>query len=557
MEFVEADRRRWLNAPSDAGNYNALSGAGKNGLPALVEDMKDFAFEGGSWPGGSVGPGGRAAFLDSLLRDADEDLIPDTPEVTYVGEPGFPANALRFQASPFADPQGAHTFAGMKWRIAEVSPDMHASAHDDSLTLISDGTSWRYFKGLAEPSDDAEDWRASDFTDSDWLTGPTPIGYGEAFVATNLSDMRGNYTTVYLRKQFDVANAEGFDSLLLETLYDDGLLVWINGRLVVQDNVASADLPHDATAESAIENSDFVPYSFSAPATYLVEGTNTIAVQLLNASLSGSSDCFFDLRLTGHLPSDEPSQDEESVEAGPRKYEFETLWESPELTTFEPQVSIPGSVVEAGRTYRVRCRMKDNTSRCSHWSAPMQFQAGEPISVGTRSGLRITELMYNPPASILQPDIDDEDFEFIELKNTSDEMLDLSDVSFVDGVEFDFRDGDITTLAPGEFVLVVRNREAFTSRYGAGLLHRIAGQYEGKLANEGENVRLVDLWNGAIAEFTYDDEAGWPALADGEGHSLVPLESALPGEPHGSLRDPANWRASTERGGSPGLDDPQ
>jgi hypothetical protein len=90
----------------------------------------------------------------------------------------------------------------------------------------------------------------------------------------------------------------------------------------------------------------------------------------------------------------------------------------------------------------------------------------------------------------------------------------------------------------------------------------IAGQYEGKLANEGESLRLVDFWSGAIAEFAYDDADGWPALADGAGHSLVPLPSAIPGPPVGAndysllLRDPANWRASTYTGGSPGMDDP-
>jgi hypothetical protein len=91
----------------------------------------------------------------------------------------------------------------------------------------------------------------------------------------------------------------------------------------------------------------------------------------------------------------------------------------------------------------------------------------------------------------------------------------------------------------------------------------IAGQYEGKLANEGESIRLVDFWIGAIAEFAYDDAGGWPALADGAGHSLVPLPSALSGQSVGAndysslLRDPANWRASTSIGGSPGMDDPQ
>lgn len=561
-EFVEADRRRWLNAPSDAGNYNGLGGAGKNGIAALVRDMKNFAFVGGSWPGGSVGAGGRAAFLDSLADGAEGDSIPRTPTVTYVGEPGFPANALRFQTSAFSDPQGAYTFAAMKWRIAEVSPDTQGPAQPDSLTLVPDRASWRYLKGLTEPSATTGAWRQAGFDDSMWQTGPTPIGYGEAFIATTLGDMQGLYTTVYARKQFTVSDPAAFDNVLIDVQYDDGILVWINGRLVVRENVASAEPLHGATAESAIEISDFVSYLLADPTAYLVEGTNTIAVQLFNASLAGSSDCFFDLRLLGHLGSQESLQGGGVVETAARKYEIEAVWESAESMTFNPEVTIPAGAVRAGRTYRVRCRMKDNTGRWSHWSDPVQFEAGESLSVDSGTGLRITELMYNPPVLVSEPDIDNEDFEFIELKNIGDEVLDLSDVSFVEGIAFDFRDGDITMLPPGEFVLIVRNREAFLSYYGSEMAALIAGQYEGKLANEGESIRLVDFWNGAIAEFAYDDADGWPDLADGAGHSLVPLPSAIPGQPVGAndysslLRDPANWRASTYIGGSPGMDDP-
>jgi hypothetical protein len=43
--------------------------------------------------------------------------------------------------------------------------------------------------------------------------------------------------------------------------------------------------------------------------------------------------------------------------------------------------------------------------------------------------------------------------------------------------------------------------------------------------------------------------------ADGVGHSLVPLESALANEPDGSLDYGGNWRRSTYIGGSPGADD--
>ena len=99
-------------------------------------------------------------------------------------------------------------------------------------------------------------------------------------------------------KRFNVAEPQAIASLLLEAQYDDGINVWINGTLVVSANVAGSELPYGGTAASAIENVEYVPFSLPDPSTYLVAGTNEIAVQLLNASLNGSSDAFFDARLT-------------------------------------------------------------------------------------------------------------------------------------------------------------------------------------------------------------------------------------------------------------------
>jgi len=557
-EFVEADRVRWLNAPSDAGNYRGLSGAGKNGLAALVEDMTDFAFEGGSWPGGSVGPGGRSAFLDDLADGSEGALIPNRPSITYGGDPNFATNVLRFQSSAFSDPQGSQTFGAMKWRLAEVSPDAQVTVPSDqqSFMLVPDGSEWRYFAGTTEPSAEPGAWRELDFDDAEWVAGQTAIGYGENFIITELSDMRGSYSTIYLRRSFEVASLDAFDTLLLEVKYDDGIMVWINGRLALQGNVASSEMPHDATAESALENTAFVDYTLSDLTAYLVEGTNIIAVQVVNASVSSSSDCFVDVRLTGRAaPAGGETPTADPV-AGAGKYEIETVWESETSAQVDDEVLVPASVVEAGRTYRVRCRMLDDTGRWSHWSDPIQFTAGTSPSTGLLADLRITEVMYNPADTAEDAGLDNDEFEFIELKNVGAETLDLSSVSFVDGVTFAFQDAAIVTLSPNEFVLVVRNRDAFELRYGPEVSGRIAGQYEGKLANEGESVKLVDFWSGTVAEFEYRDEDGWPASADGGGHSLVPLDSAWPGEPTGSLNDGANWRASTDIGGSPGRDDP-
>ena len=91
--------------------------------------------------------------------------------------------------------------------------------------------------------------------------------------------------------------------------------------------------------------------------------------------------------------------------------------------------------------------------------------------------LRITELMYHP-ADPTSGSYTSDDFQFIELKNTSaTQTLSLSGVRFTDGVVFDFTGSSVTSLAPGARVLVVSNLAAFQSRYGTSLNGIIAGQF--------------------------------------------------------------------------------
>ena len=552
--FVDADRAMWDYNPIMTSSYVRSSKAGQGrfyqrastrDFRGMVQIMKDYVVSSNRE-------------FDTYREDSD---VPGTPVVAATGPADFPANALTFRTSAFADPQGAGTFAAMKWRLGEVAEGSQVVAPTDDttgFTFVPDGAEWKYFKGQAEPSTATGAWRDVDFDDSGWLTGNTAVGFGEAFITTVLSDMRGNYSTVYLRKSFDAAGLSALDSLILEVKYDDGINVWINGQLVYQDNVTAADLPYNATAISAIEVTDFVAYDLGIPGDLLVDGTNVIAVQVLNASISNSSDCFVDVRLTVEQAEEEDDDDDETVtpqiyRGRPGKYEIDAVWETDELTAFGTDVTVPASVVQAGRTYRLRCRMKDTTGRWSHWSSPVQFTAGAALQTGVLADLRLTELMYNPATDAVA---DNDEYEFIELKNIGDEPLDLSTVSLVEGVTFAFADGAITTLEPGQFALVVSNEMGFLSRYGTDLADRIAGEYEGRLSNGGETVVLEEYWNGTIAEFEYSDGRGWPLAADGAGHSLVPLGSALLDEPAGSLNYGGNWRASACVGGSPGADDP-
>ena len=140
--FIAADSIRWKGAPNDAGNYNGLAGAGAGSLSNLVTDMKNFAWVGGSWPGGDVGAGGRAAFMDNLqlgISNSEGSTMPVTPTLSYQGVAGYPTNGLTFGTSNFSDPQGAGTFAAIQWRVAEVT-DPGAPAYDPSAKPLLEWT---------------------------------------------------------------------------------------------------------------------------------------------------------------------------------------------------------------------------------------------------------------------------------------------------------------------------------------------------------------------------------------------------------------------------------
>jgi len=64
--------------------------------------------------------------------------------------------------------------------------------------------------------------------------------------------------------------------------------------------------------------------------------------------------------------------------AAPNRYEITPLWQSAELPQFNPHFTFPTLALDSGATYRVRTRVKDQTGRWSHWSAPFEFKQTRP-----------------------------------------------------------------------------------------------------------------------------------------------------------------------------------
>ena len=220
----------------------------------------------------------------------------------------------------------------------------------------------------------------------------------------------------------------------------------------------------------------------------------------------------------------------------PRHYEIQPVWESLVQTNQALVIQVPPSSLKVGRLYRVRVKMKDVTGRWSHWSAPLEFTAGEPEFVDElAASLRISEVHYHDAAS--------ESFDFVELRNISATLtLDLNGVKLTGGIELDLEG----RLPPGAYLVAANTApEVFRSRYGLDSADRVVGPFSGKLSDGGETVRVRAAAGGlVIDEVAYDDGPPWPEQADGRGSSLHRIGFL------GDGNQPAVWTAATP---SPGV----
>ncbi len=204
--------------------------------------------------------------------------------------------------------------------------------------------------------------------------------------------------------------------------------------------------------------------------------------------------------------------------------------------TLSPAADTYTSAITLTKTTLVRARVFD-----SNGFSPLSEAA---FTLGTVvENLRVTEIMYHPQDT---NDPNDPNTEYIELTNIGPNTLNLNLVSFTEGIHLTF--GDVN-LAPDEYIVAVKDVNAFTAQYGAG--PNVAGQYSGSLSNAGEPIQLLDALGDVILDFKYRD--GWRGITDGDGYSLTIIDPNNPDVNTWDTKDA--WRASVFVDGSPGADD--
>ncbi|WP_179333186.1 choice-of-anchor D domain-containing protein [Winogradskyella costae] len=162
---------------------------------------------------------------------------------------------------------------------------------------ITAGDDWFY---LNDGSDQGTVWRTLTFDQSNWEEGATEIGYGDGDEVTDLGvPATPRPVTTYFRKYIDMENIGMYNSLDLEAVRDDGIVVYVNNVEVWRNNMPTeGPIAFDDEAITGISGSDEDFWNTQNVNSFpLVEGINIIAVEIHQSSVN-SGDISFNFKLT-------------------------------------------------------------------------------------------------------------------------------------------------------------------------------------------------------------------------------------------------------------------
>jgi hypothetical protein len=247
-----------------------------------------------TWPGSTdaswgtccannVGPAQRTPNIASLVQDVINQSAWSTGNaVTLIMNGTGVRNAQSFNGSATFAPQLL-----VFYRQTNFAP---------LAFPIAAGSVWKFRDNGVFPG---ATWTQTSFNDSNWAFKPGKFGYGDP-ATTSLSfgsDSNNKHITTYFRTQFNMSNTAGFDTLIFNLLRDDGAVVYINGVEAFRSNMPTGTISNTTLASSDVTGAAELAFTeFRVPNT-LVNGLNTIAVEVHQASAQ-SDDKGFDMSIT-------------------------------------------------------------------------------------------------------------------------------------------------------------------------------------------------------------------------------------------------------------------
>ena len=224
-----------------------------------------------------------------------------------------PDGTVTFYAWDFGDgttatgPSVTHTYAsGGDYEVtlsvldndgALATTTQTVTADSPNQTVVANGSSWRWKYDTTAP---AAGWNTPAFDASAWRQGNAPLGFGASSVITNIDSFASTTNrpqAAYFRSTFTVTNPSRVSQLLINTVANDGIVVYVNGTEVGRTNMPSGTITPTTYASAAPKVAAAPAVAINANPALLVAGTNVISAET-HLNYRGTPDVTFDLTAT-------------------------------------------------------------------------------------------------------------------------------------------------------------------------------------------------------------------------------------------------------------------
>ena len=125
-----------------------------------------------------------------------------------------------------------------------------------------------------------------------WKSGKAGFGFGDGDDRTELKDMHGKYSVVYIRTDFVIQDPVKIPHLVLAIRYDDAFIAYLNGKEVIRKGVGEGR-GKSASKKSGHEARGFDVFEIKNAQELLRTGNNVLAIEGHNRR-PGSSDFTLD-----------------------------------------------------------------------------------------------------------------------------------------------------------------------------------------------------------------------------------------------------------------------
>ena len=303
---------------------SSLKGARGDGIWTIDKDARGCLWVGGDLNRGSYSGNAATDWLGGFARFCQEDATAPTTPTNFTAVASGSGVRLDWGASTDASGTVSYDIYKNDRAIATVfgrtytDPDVtgshrytvratdargNRSASPAPISVngptpvlaqpVAFGSTWRY---LSTGADAGTAWRAPGFADGSWPAGPGRLGWGVAGIATNVGAARP--LTTYYRHTFEVADPSQARLLDLRVIALQGAVVYVNGIEAGRLNMGGGLITSTTAAASYLPTAqEQTPRSIAVPASLLVAGTNTIAIEVHSVT-AGAGRQLFDLEAT-------------------------------------------------------------------------------------------------------------------------------------------------------------------------------------------------------------------------------------------------------------------